>query len=40
MQAAHDLGDYADFLNELAEEGFQFAVIGGCAVGASSRLNR
>lgn len=36
--AAHDLGDFADFLRKLSAEGFDFAVIGGCAVSAYARL--
>ena len=34
----HDLDDYAGFLSALQEEGFDFLVIGGCAVGAYARL--
>ncbi|MEE8523338.1 MAG: hypothetical protein V3T72_05360 [Thermoanaerobaculia bacterium] len=37
-QAAHDLGDFADFLRLLIEDGFDFAVIGGCAVSAYADL--
>jgi hypothetical protein len=37
-QAAHDLNDFAQFLRLLLEEGFEFSVIGGCAVGAYARL--
>ncbi len=31
-EKAHNLGDFAEFLGELNAEGFEFAVIGGCAV--------
>ena len=34
----HDLDDYAGFLSALQEEGFDFLVIGGCAVGSYARL--
>lgn len=31
-EAVHDLGDFAKLLTELEEDGFEFTVIGGCAV--------
>ncbi len=34
----HDLGDFADFLRQLTEEGFEFTVIGGMAVSSYARL--
>ncbi len=37
-QAAHDLGDFARFLEQLSDEGFEYAVIGGCAVVAYASL--
>ena len=37
-QAAHDLTDFAEFLEQLEVEGFEFAVIGGMAVSAYARL--
>ncbi len=37
-QTPHDLGDFAGFLRQLNAEGFDFAVIGGCAVSAYARL--
>lgn len=37
-QAAHDLNDFAELLRLLIEEGFDFTVIGGCAVAAYARL--
>lgn len=38
MPGAHHLGDYAEFLHALDAEGFEYTVIGGCAVGAYARL--
>jgi hypothetical protein len=37
-QATHDLGDFAEFLRTLNTEGFEFVVIGGCAVVAYASL--
>ena len=37
-QKPHDLGDFADFLRRLEEEGFEYAVIGGMAVAAYAHL--
>jgi predicted nucleotidyltransferase len=37
-QKAHDLGDFAAFLRRLGDAGFDFAVIGGCAVAAYAHL--
>ncbi len=37
-QAAHDLGDFAEFLRQLDTAGFEFVVIGGCAVVAYASL--
>lgn len=37
-QALHDLNDFADFLRALEENSFDFAIIGGCAVGAYASL--
>ncbi len=37
-EKAHDLGDFADFLEELSADGFEFVVIGGCAVIAYANL--
>lgn len=37
-QTPRDLNDFADFLRLLGEEGFQFTVIGGCAVTAYAKL--
>ncbi len=37
-EKALDLGDFADFLADLNAEGFEFAVIGGCAVIAYANL--
>ncbi|MCP3957791.1 MAG: hypothetical protein GY719_08060 [bacterium] len=37
-KAAHDLSDFARFLEQLSAEGFEFAVIGGCAVVAYASL--
>lgn len=34
----HDLGDFAQFLRQLIEEGFEFTVIGGMAVSGYARL--
>ena len=38
-QALHDLSDFAGFLAALEDGGFEFAVIGGCAVGAYAHLS-
>lgn len=35
---AHNLEDYGEFLSALTAEGFDFLVIGGCAVGAYAHL--
>ena len=37
-QELHDLDDYSGFLHALEESSVEFAVIGGCAVGAYARL--
>ena len=37
-KAAHDLTDFAEFLEQLDAEGFEFAVIGGMAVSAYAHL--
>lgn len=37
-KAAHDLADFTSFLRQLDEEGFQFTVIGGCAVTAYAKM--
>lgn len=37
-EKAHDLGDFADFLEQLSANGFEYAVIGGCAVIAYANL--
>lgn len=37
-QTPHDLGDFAEFLRQLEEEGFEYAVIGGMAVAAYAHL--
>ncbi|MCA9781589.1 MAG: hypothetical protein KC800_32950, partial [Candidatus Eremiobacteraeota bacterium] len=34
----HTLGDFAEFISAVNLEGFEFVVIGGCAVGAYSHL--
>lgn len=38
-EALHDLKDFAGFLEQLDAAGIEFAVIGGCAVGAYAHLN-
>ena len=37
-KTAHDLTDFATFLERLDAEGFEFAVIGGMGVSAYARL--
>ncbi|MEM7584603.1 MAG: hypothetical protein AAF560_14530 [Acidobacteriota bacterium] len=37
-KAAHSLADFAELLEQLEAEGFEFAVIGGLAVGAYAQL--
>ena len=37
-EKTHDLGDFAEFLGQLSAEGFEFAVIGGCAVIAYANI--
>ncbi len=37
-QTAHDLSDFASFLQRLHGEGLEYAVIGGCAVAAYADL--
>lgn len=37
-ERTHHLADFADFLAAVDEEGLEFVVIGGCAVGAYSHL--
>lgn len=37
-EATHDLGDFSGFLRLLSGAGFEFAVIGGCAVSGYARL--
>ncbi len=37
-EASHDLSDFAELLAAADREGFEFVVIGGCAVGAYARL--
>ena len=37
-EAAHDLEDFAGLFRQLSDEGFEFAVVGGCAVVAYASL--
>lgn len=37
-EKAHDLGDFSDFLQALSAEGFEYVVIGGCAVIAYANI--
>lgn len=37
-EKVHNLSDFAGFLSALEREGFEFVVIGGCAIGAYSLL--
>jgi hypothetical protein len=37
-QATHTVEDFVDFLRALDDEGIEYAIIGGCAVGAYARL--
>lgn len=38
MQKTYNLVDFAEFLQKLNDEGFEFVVIGGCAVGAYAHM--
>lgn len=38
MQKTYALSDFAEFLRKATDHGFDFVVIGGCAVGAYAQM--